>query len=478
MRVKKEFIITFSLLGGLLLILAGALAACRFPGGDTETKRLRDVRRAKIEKALKGIDSTPVEDLLDWSDTAHIRSIVRKGLLKPKDRAALLALFHAARLGDKGLVAFLLSRGVAADGPYPEATPLIAASAANRTEIVSVLLKAGAGPDLADPNGYTPIMAALAGALYGQEASPTAPNAETVDLLLGAGADLRLETVDRLRALDLARNNQNCPQDILDKVHAAYDRQMEESGDRSAAASLYSMGMDSYRAGDLVGAERDFRESADKDPDNADAFYDLSRVLARKLEPGTRMEEALADPELREIGEIHMALGRAIGLDPSFAEKAATDEGFTRLREGYASFFWTWLGLGFSGEGVIQSILNSPKYWLEETEDGSPDIIAWDAIRDNMFYYLRVSPNRAGGGRGLEVLVGGYGIDPETGEISLTWSDEDAPTGSASLDDQASLRVIRPTNKESSVKGVDSRFKAKYAWDEYSQMVFFDLWGG
>ncbi|PCI43380.1 MAG: hypothetical protein COB49_12350 [Alphaproteobacteria bacterium] len=72
--------------------------------------------------------------------------------------------------------------------------PLHSASAAGQGAIVSLLLKAGAEPDVMQAGGYTPLMAAA-----------SLGNAPVVDLLLEYGADRALKSDDNRTAANFAR---------------------------------------------------------------------------------------------------------------------------------------------------------------------------------------------------------------------------------------------------------------------------------
>lgn len=88
------------------------------------------------------------------------------------------ALLDAARIGNKGRIEKLLNKGVNIDYQSNGVSALSLAAVEQNTEIIQLLIGAGATIDLPDSKGYTPLLAA---AYYDSRKS--------VKMLLDAGAD-------------------------------------------------------------------------------------------------------------------------------------------------------------------------------------------------------------------------------------------------------------------------------------------------
>lgn len=101
-------------------------------------------------------------------------------------------LMMAALRGHLGLCKALIARD--ADVNKPGWAPLHYAATGGHAEVITLLLEHSAYIDAESPNGTTPLMMA---AMYG--------NAESVKVLLDAGADPAVRNALRLSALDFAR---------------------------------------------------------------------------------------------------------------------------------------------------------------------------------------------------------------------------------------------------------------------------------
>jgi ankyrin repeat protein len=107
------------------------------------------------------------------------------------------ALHYAAFFGDGATAETLLKAGADPDVRSRNefaVMPLHSAVAGRRHDVVVTLVAAGADVNVAQRHGYTPLLGAAENG-----------DAETVDLLLGAGADSGARTDDGRGAADLAR---------------------------------------------------------------------------------------------------------------------------------------------------------------------------------------------------------------------------------------------------------------------------------
>lgn len=103
----------------------------------------------------------------------------------------------AAFFGHGEAAAELLQRGADVNRPSENALrvrPLHSAVAGNHVALARRLIAAGADPNLAQEDGFTPLLAAAQGG-----------NAEVVEMLLAAGADPAARTADGRDAAGLAR---------------------------------------------------------------------------------------------------------------------------------------------------------------------------------------------------------------------------------------------------------------------------------
>jgi ankyrin repeat protein len=108
------------------------------------------------------------------------------------------ALHYAAFFGDGATAETLLKAGADPDVRSRNefaVMPLHSAVAGRRHDVVVTLVAAGADVNVAQRHGYTPLLGAAENG-----------DAETVDLLLGAGADSSARTDDGRGAADLARS--------------------------------------------------------------------------------------------------------------------------------------------------------------------------------------------------------------------------------------------------------------------------------
>lgn len=107
------------------------------------------------------------------------------------------ALHLASFFGALECAGLLVEKGanvnIHADNPS-DLRPLHSACAAGHGAIVSLLLEAGAKPNVIQAGGYTPLMAAA-----------SLGNAPVVDLLLESGADISVESDDGRTAADFAK---------------------------------------------------------------------------------------------------------------------------------------------------------------------------------------------------------------------------------------------------------------------------------
>ncbi len=120
------------------------------------------------------------------SQAARVASLLRRGAkVNGPDRYKTTPLYKAAVQGETEIVQILLAAGADANqesGGADEGTPLCAAAAWGRTEIVRLLLQHGADPNLIEKGPMTAL-------IWAQQNG----HAGAIELLLGAGADPRID---------------------------------------------------------------------------------------------------------------------------------------------------------------------------------------------------------------------------------------------------------------------------------------------
>lgn len=116
-------------------------------------------------------------------------------------------LMAAARFGHVDIIQFLLTKGadVNAKGQFDNATALSYAAWNRNLELVKTLLAHGAGVDVPEAEGFTPLLAAVKG--YPETTNtPRETVREIVRLLLAKGADPDVRnTYNQLSAIAYAR---------------------------------------------------------------------------------------------------------------------------------------------------------------------------------------------------------------------------------------------------------------------------------
>jgi ankyrin repeat protein len=153
---------------------------------------------------------TPLAGASYANDTATVRFLVEKGgkpALAPP--GGPMALMNASFLANREVLKLLLDSGVDVNSVSPpetervkngpiaigSLTPLILAVAAGDTEIVRMLLAAGARTDAQDVRGMTPLMLAVA---------TDHPNHDIIKMLLARNPDLRVKSKAGETVLDWA----------------------------------------------------------------------------------------------------------------------------------------------------------------------------------------------------------------------------------------------------------------------------------
>jgi uncharacterized protein len=120
------------------------------------------------------------------SQAARIASLLRRGAkVNAPDKYGTTPLYKASVQGETEIVQILLAAGADPNqeiGGADEGTPLCAAASWGRTEIVRLLLQHGADPNLIERGPMTAL-------IWAQQNG----HAEATELLLAAGADPRID---------------------------------------------------------------------------------------------------------------------------------------------------------------------------------------------------------------------------------------------------------------------------------------------
>jgi hypothetical protein len=141
----------------------------------------------------------PVAAVATAGNVRAMKHLLDRGLdPNARDATGYTPLITAARAGDVAMIRMLASRGAdpnLRDAAVNSWTPLFHAIHKAQPGSTAALLDAGATPDGADSNGFTPLMMAAG---YGYT--------DIVKILLAHGANPRLASQEGTTALDLARS--------------------------------------------------------------------------------------------------------------------------------------------------------------------------------------------------------------------------------------------------------------------------------
>jgi hypothetical protein len=141
-------------------------------------------------------DTTPVIDAARAGDVATLEKLFAGGA-DPNQVAGVNdwpPLMHAIHKGQKKSVRVLLKHGANVNFQTAHwSTPLIMAAGYGYSDIVAMLLDAGARPDIRDHDGYTALNAAVGGTADIDRFTVGHCQTETVRVLLDKAPRLRLE---------------------------------------------------------------------------------------------------------------------------------------------------------------------------------------------------------------------------------------------------------------------------------------------
>ncbi len=219
--------------------VAGIMLACLFaaaPAQAVEAATCRELGRkfdlikadmvsAQLNSALFAAADGGCEEFAE-------RLLAAGASLEARDRLGAMPLAHAARAGQRALVALLLARGAPIDArDIAGATALYLAAENERPATVALLLQKGADPNLPGRSGVTPLAAAafkgndrIVEQLLSRSADPNVVDAtgkaamtyaaarcfvEIVRRLLDAGVDANLRYGNRLTALMWAAGHED-----------------------------------------------------------------------------------------------------------------------------------------------------------------------------------------------------------------------------------------------------------------------------
>jgi ankyrin repeat protein len=185
------------------------LVAAGYPGSAAVVRLLLD-RGAKIQLPQGAgrpmFNATALNHAVFTRDAELVRTLLDAGD-RPDAPMYLLGMvpafpvLTAVSFGDTASIAALLDKGTPVDYADEGGTTLLAwAAILNRSEAARLLLGRGAKVNAVDKSGMTPLLYA---------ASIDFGDTEMIDLLLKAGADPKARTKDGLTALDLARKYQH-----------------------------------------------------------------------------------------------------------------------------------------------------------------------------------------------------------------------------------------------------------------------------
>jgi ankyrin repeat protein len=146
-------------------------------GNDTETIRIF-VDAGLDVNAANALGFTPLTDVANTGNLAAAKMLLAKGA---DVNAVSAPPFQKVKAGTIALGSF---------------TPLLIASVSGSSEFVEALLDAGAGVNVQEARGMTPLMLAVA---------TDRQNLEVIRMLIGKGADVNLKSRDGETALDWAR---------------------------------------------------------------------------------------------------------------------------------------------------------------------------------------------------------------------------------------------------------------------------------
>ena len=137
--------------------------------------------------------------------------------LSPEDEHP--PLLTAAQAGDAEACRRLLSEGASVEvEPRSTTSPLMAAAYAGHADVCRLLLKAGAKINNIDPLGNTPLHYALAGRMAGVSTEEAC--SQVVSVLMKAGAELSMSNDDEETPIDFAADLENISilQQLLDSM--------------------------------------------------------------------------------------------------------------------------------------------------------------------------------------------------------------------------------------------------------------------
>jgi ankyrin repeat protein len=167
-----------------------------------------------IDSLLENVSHLSLHEACSTGYLSEVKRNLKEGpdKLNTFSPDGFTALALACYFGYPDIVEYLLDEGADPDiraTDKSRVAPLNAAVASDRTEIVAMLLNAGADPNIQQKSGIAPIHSAAHNG-----------NLDIIELLIKAGADISLKSDEGMTAIDYAneRNHKNIIKLLSDQL--------------------------------------------------------------------------------------------------------------------------------------------------------------------------------------------------------------------------------------------------------------------